>query len=214
MFRTLLLVALFPLSAFALRFDFRDALQRNTVYFVSDGLLEKTVGLTTAMTGWVEIDPDKPGETVAGEWEVDTRLFQTGFEGRNDVIREKFFKAFEFPIATFKATRWLTPPKKLVDQKVQTAKLEGELTLRGVKKIVPVEVKLTFFKPSDLTSGRLSGQLLKVSAEFNMAPDEFSLPIPDIFKNRYAKQVQVHVDAVGTDKPPQSWPALETTKPK
>ena len=214
MLRLLSLIALLPLTAHATRFDFRDALQRNTVYFVSDGLWEKTIGLTTAVTGWVEIDPAAPGAALAGEWEVDTRLFQTGFEGRNDTIRDKFFKAMEFPVASFRATRWITPPKKLVDQKVHSAKMEGELTLRGVKKTIPVDIKLTYFKPTDFTGTRLGGQLLKVSALFDVAPDEFSLPIPDVFKGRYAKQVEVHVDAVGTDRAPQSAPALETTKPK
>jgi len=214
-FRALILIALFPISAYALRFDFRDALQRNTVHFISDGLIERTVGLTTALTGWVELDPDKPGEAIAGEWEVDTRMFQTGFEGRNEVIREKFFRAFDFPSASFRPTRWLTPPKRLADGKTQTGRLEGELILRGVKKQVPVEVKLTFFKPSEVTAGRLGGQLLKVNAEFNVGTEDFALQIPETFKGRYAKSVQVQVDAVGTDRPPQAGgPALEATKPK
>ncbi len=215
MLRLICYLTLIPGLALAQRFDFRDALQRNSVYFVSDGLLEKTVGLSTALTGWVEIDPEKPGEMVQGEWEVDVRLFQTGFEARNEAIREKFFKAFEYPIATFHPTKWTTPPKgKLVDSKSQVAKVEGELSLRGVKKTIPVDLRLTFFKPSELTSGRLNGQLLRVSADFDLNTETFSLPIPESLKGHYAKTVQIHVDAVGTDRPPQGVPALETTKPK
>src|SRR4051794_19843249 len=79
------------------RFEFRDAGLRNLVHFVSDVPLEKILGISNFVSGWLEIDPENLGEAVQGEFQVDVRTFETGIDSRNDLLRDKIFSAAEFP---------------------------------------------------------------------------------------------------------------------
>ena len=88
----LLLTAVFAVSAVAedgraVRFDMRDGGLRNLVQFTSDAPLEKVVGVSNTITGWLTLDPDKLTEGIKGEFEVDVRAFETGLPSRNEQLR-------------------------------------------------------------------------------------------------------------------------------
>src|SRR5688572_3690769 len=110
----------------AIRFDLKDAALRNLVHFVSDAPLEKVMGLSSSLSGWLELNPEKLGEGVKGELEVDLRTFHTGAESRNEYVRESFLNTTEHPIATYQITRLVNASKtKLADGKPVSVKLEG-----------------------------------------------------------------------------------------
>jgi polyisoprenoid-binding protein YceI len=212
-----LVVGCGPLWALAKpsRFDMRDAVQRNLVQFVSDAVLEKTVGISNSLAGWLEIDPDRVGDGVKGEFEVDVRTFRTGIDLKDDQVRDKFLGGTEFPLATYSITRFVSASKpKLVEGQPITVKVEGTLSARGVSRPQPILLKLVYFRESEFTRQRLPGNLIKLSATFDVDISQFNVPIPDNQKVRVARFVQVTVDAVGTDRSPSmSVVNLEAGKP-
>jgi polyisoprenoid-binding protein YceI len=220
MFRYFLISLILPLVAFAksTRFDFRDAGSRNVIEFVSDGTLEKIVGLSTSFSGWMELDPERLSDSFKGEFEVDVRTFTTGIESRNDQMKEKFLNAGEFPVAVFTVTRLVSISRaKLGDQQPITAKLEGILKMKGMQKIQSILAKFVYFKESELTKQRLGGNLLKVSANFDLDLSQFNVSLPDNQRARLTRFLQMSVDAVGSDQPPiltQSAPAEKALEAK
>lgn len=197
------------------RFDMRDVGQRNVIHFVSDATVEKILGISNAISGWVEIDPQALSDGIKGEFEADVRTFHTGVELRNDHVREKFLSSTEFPIATFTLTKLLSASRsKLVDGQPVTLRVEGRLQLRGASVQQAILVKLIYLKESDQTRQRLGGNLVKVSVSFDVDTAAYHIEIPDNQKARYSRFVQVYVDAVGTDSPPAAIPAVEASRPK
>lgn len=199
-----------------LRFEVKDAIQRDIVQFVSEAPLEKVVGLTSAVSGWVEVDPQKLSDGVKGEFEVDVRNFDTGNLLRNDHLREKFLFTSEFPVATFSFSKLSNSSKtQLPDQQSVVLRVEGTMKIKGVSKPLAVLLKTTYFKQSDMTNQRLGGNLLRVSSSFDLDLQNFGIMIPEGLKFKLARYVQVSVDVVGSDgRPPAIVPIGETDKNK
>ncbi len=220
MFRSLLL--LFFLSHFAFaksaRFDMRDGLQRNVVHFVSDGMLERIVGLSTALWGWVELDPENVGKGVKGELEMDMRTFETGIPGRNQQLREKIFLANENPTAKFTIKRLVRTPKKgLLSLQPVSVDVEGDLSFRGMTVAERLPLKITYMTESEKTRQRLSGNLLRVQATVTLDLARYQIEIPDNWHLRFAPKTEVNLDAIGSDQSPAGAVAVlppEGTKPK
>ncbi len=219
MFR--LLLPLF-ISSFAfakpVRFDMRDGLQRNVVYFVSDNALEKVVGLSTALWGWVELDPTDVGRGVRGELEMDMRTFETGLPARNQHLREKIFLSNENPAAKFTIKRLLKTPKKgLLSLQPVTVEVEGDLFFRGLTVSERVALRVTYMTESEKTRQRLPGNLLRAQATVSLDLGRYQIEIPDSMHLRFGPKVEVNLDAVGSDASPAGAAAVlppEGPKPK
>jgi len=198
------------------RFDMRDAVERNLVQFISDAPLEKTVGLSHSFGGWLELDPERLNDGIKGEFEVDVRTFHTGIDLKDDQVRDRFLGGSEYPIATYTITRLSsTSGPKLKEGQPVTARVEGTLQARGVSRPQPILLKLVYFRESELTHQRLSGNLVKMSATFDIDSGQFNVNVPDNLRSRVARFVQVMVDAVGTDSSPAaSTPSVDGLKPK
>jgi len=199
-----LIVTIFSLelSAAPTRFEMRDAGGRNSVVFISEGILEKTVGLSNAVSGWLEVDSERVMEGFKGEFEVDVRTFYTGIEQRNEFIREKLLGASEFPLATFSCQRIVSFSKNaLFDGIPISLRVDGVLKMRGVQRGQTVTMQLTYLRQSEVTKQRLPGNLLKVSTSFDIDTQPYGFQIPEIFRLRFSRFVQVFVEILGTDQP-------------
>lgn len=81
---------------------------------------------------------DKAAKTGAVDIVIDTKSVNTGFETFNEHIQgEDFLNTAKFPTATFKST-------KVVFEGDKPAKVEGQLTIKGVTK--PVTLTVTSFQ--------------------------------------------------------------------
>lgn len=185
------------------RFDMRDGGLRNLVQFTSDAPLEKVVGVTNTVNGWLTLDPDKIQEGMKGEFEVDVRAFQTGLPSRNEQLRDTILNASAHPVATFKIERVIATSKpRLVEGAPTLVRLEGSLKMRGITKPQVVIAKLSYFRESSTTKQRLPGNLLKVSATLDVDTEQFQVQMPAGFQALMARYVQVAVDMVGSDRIP------------
>lgn len=200
--RLLLVLCLLPLSLAAkvTRYDMRDVGGRNVIEFICDAPLEKTIGLSTFLSGWLELDPDHLAAGVKGAFTTDLRTFQTGIELRNELFREKWIGAAEFPEASFQVNRMLmTSASKLTEGEPVELRVDGLFKLRGISHPQAILIKLVSYRDSVLTRTRLPGNLLKVSASFDVDSAQYGVTIPDNLKARFTRFVQVSLDLVGSD---------------
>lgn len=209
-------VFLYPRISFAkpMRFEVRDAAQRDSIQVTSDAQLEKIVAINSAVLGWVEIDPDQPRQGVKGEVEIDLRSFVTGNASRDSFLREKLLSTSEFPTAKFVINKPLSfASTRLVDQQPTVVRLEGTFTIRGQIRTQPILVKFTYFKQSDKTSQRLPGNLLRITSSFDLDLSSFGITIPEGLKFRVGKIVQANIDLIGNDGPVPSLTPVISSAP-
>ncbi len=188
------------------RFEVKDIVGRDLVSFVSEAPLDRLVGITNHVAGWLEVDLENP-QTLRAELEVDMRSFETGIELRNEHFREKYLNTADFPFSSFSLKKSTFPPKSvLTDGKIVQGKLEGELKIRNIVKSVTVAAKLGYFKESELTKQRLGGNLLRLSGIVDIEPNQFGISVNENLKLLIAPKVKAHVNIVGTDMELQKLP--------
>lgn len=204
-FGVLVLALLFalPCHSKTTRFEVKDVAYRNLVYFISDATYEKVLGQSHFVTGYVELDPSNLKAGVKGELEVDLRSFEMGPESRTAKWREILFASTDFPGAQFKVERLVeNSSNELSAKKPVFGKVAGLLSARGVAARQDATLKVLYFPESDKTQKRLAGNLLKVSATFDVALSAFKVPLPEALVGLLAPTLRVNVDFVATDQVP------------
>lgn len=208
-----LLFACFP--AWAVRFEIKDAGLRNLLYLISEAPLEKILGQCNGIDGWIEVNPLKVREGIKGQLVVDLRALETGSEARNELIRDKVLSAPEHPIVVYEFSKHGKATGESLKKDVPVVvRAEGQLKLKGIVRAVPIFLRLFYFTENDYTRGRLPGNLLKVSASFDLNLTDFGYqPEPSA---RVAPILHLSFDAVGTDFSVSSVivPAPDGPKPK
>lgn len=190
--------------SFAVKFEMKDLGQRNLVLINSEALVERTVAVSHFVTGWIDLVPDNV-ENLSGEFELDVRTLETGLELKNIQIRDQLLSSSEFPIAKISFKASLAGQKvKLTDGKPFSTKVDAVVQLRSVIKTLPLQIKLVYFKENEESRQRLTGNLLKFSAQGEIELSAFGISIPNKYSAVVAKTVQVSGDLVGTDRLPNN----------
>jgi len=205
---TLLLTGLvWDVNAKPTRFEVKDVAFRNVVIFISDAPLEKTVGTTHFVSGWMEVDPAAVRSGIKGELEIDVRGFAIGPESRQSKLRETVFGTADFPGAIYKIEKLVeSSSNELRSGKTVTGRVSGVLTAHGVSRRQEMVVKATYFTESEWTKRRLTGNLLKVSASFDLGLADYKMTIPEPLAGLVAPFFRINADIVGTDLLPVASP--------
>ena len=197
----LLLLSFSTARAATTRFELKDIGLRNLVQVSMEGVLEKTVGISSFLFGWVELDPDRLIDGINGEIRTDLRTFHTGVAAKEDFLLEKLLLVKEHPNATVTLSKLLSVSKaNLRDGQPVVAKVEGVLALKGLKKTQTFLLKLAYFKESPMTLNRSTGNLLKVSGSWDVDLQQFDVTIPENLKAQVPRYVQVSGDFVASAK--------------
>lgn len=185
------------------KFEVRDAVQRDLVTFTSDAPLEKVVGTTSAVTGFLRVNPEQPAAGAQGEFEVDARTFNTGMELRNEHLRSRFLHTSRYPFARFSLKKLTELSKsRLEPGEPVVGKAEGEIEIKGVKRSLSAQIRLTYHPKTVATQERMAGNLLRVSATFSVDLDRFGIFWAPAIALRLSRYIQVTVDALASDVAP------------
>lgn len=212
----ILFISFTSLQATPTRFDFRDALRRNSVDIVMDGPLERTVGVSHFVTGWMEVNLEAISQGFKGELEVDMRTFETGVELKNIFLREKIFEASQYPTAMASIVKAVSVSSgRLIDGQSLQVKAEAQLRFKNSVKSVIIPLRMTYYKENDFTRTRLPGNLLLVTSGFELDLATFGIVLPEAVRAASQKTVQVNTHFVGSNRLPTGAEGLpEGPKPK
>ncbi len=210
----LFLFSLAPAHAATTRFELKDIGLRNLIQVTMEGMLEKTVGISSFLFGWIELDPDRLIDGINGEIRTDLRTFHTGVAAKEDFILDKLLLVKEYPTATVTLSKLLSVSKaNLRDGQPVVAKIEGILQMKGLKKTQTFLLKLSYFRESPLTLNRGTGNLLKVSGSWDVDLTQFEVSIPENLKAQVPRFVQVSGDFVASAKTGVDTAANKLKKP-
>ncbi len=191
----------------ATRFEVKDLAFRNVLQWTSDAALEKTIAVSHFPHGWIELDPQNIKAGIKGEFEVDVRSFETGPDSKQVKIRDAVLGVAEYPGAFYKLDKLVeASSSELIAGKTVSARVSGVLSARGVSRRQEMQTRVTYYPESEFTQQRLSGNLIKIAAFFDLALNDFKAPIPEGMKALLAPVIKVAADMVGTDRLPVKAP--------
>jgi len=130
--------------------------------------------------------------TVTAIYDTATNQFAAlalmkAFRFKNSLMEEHFNENYieseTYPKAKFKGTILDFDPKKDLNENASTAKIKGILNIRGKEK--EIETTLTIQK---------AGDTVAMQGEFIVTPEDFAIEIPNIVRNKIAKEVTVSLN--------------------
>ncbi|MHB8579870.1 MAG: YceI family protein [Ignavibacteriaceae bacterium] len=179
-------------------FSFKDDQQRNQTTFTSITALDEVDGTSNDVSGNISFDVKNVAATLKGEIQISTQSLRTGISKRDkDLVEPKWLNAEKFPIISFTIKK-VTGLKKLSANKL-LLDLTGTFMLHGVKKDIPVEATITYLDQNSITEQREKGDLLGVSAKFQISLSDFGVENM-ILGTRVANIISIGVNIIGTNK--------------
>ncbi len=179
-------------------FSFKDDQGRNQATFFSKTPFEDFTGLTTDISGTCSFDVENIAGTLKGEITIPVKSLKTGIKKRDDdLYGSGWLDADEYPTISYKIigvkkVDSLSPNKLRVE-------INGEFTLHGVTKKIPVAATLTYLDESPATQKRMPGDLLGVQAEFKIKLTDYDIHHM-ILGTRVSDEIKIGINFVGTNK--------------
>lgn len=183
---------------------------RNVVQFVSDAPLEKIVGRTSHVEGWVEINFNNLLRTTSGRFEVDLTTIDTGIKLRNQHMRENHLETDLYPRALFELTRFVSADHDtLAPNQMVSVVAEGQFSIHGVSRTYQIPLSLYYDTASEVAVSRLGGMegnILVVNGDWTVALADHDIDRPQFLFLRLAAVQKVSVSFALTDKSPAAIP--------
>ena len=159
-------------------FTIADPMGRNTVTFRSEAPLEDIVGTTNEIRGYIVFDPRNPMGGARGEIVVPVASLHTGIPMRDEHLRgPEWLDAAEHEQITFRIqkTSHVRRVKKGDGFVTYELTAEGPFTLRGGSQDLKTRVPLTYLEESEMTRGKMEGDLLAARTSFTVALEDFGI---------------------------------------
>ena len=175
---SLLLTSLLTLataaSAATQSFDFKDPKGVNATRFTLDAPHEAISGTGNGISGTVDFDPAAPGQFTGT-----LTLTTASLTVPNGTMNEHLHSANWLDVATYPEITFTTTSVDQVttDGATTKAQVTGELTVKGVTKIITTPVTLTYLpgKLADRTNGQMQGDLLVLRTSSTINRSAFNI---------------------------------------
>ena len=196
------------LSGEPTKFYVNDELKRDVVTFTSKAPLETVVGKTGDITGYIEVDPDDISGSASAKFEVDLASLKTGIGMRDGHMKEQYLEVDKYPKAVFVLKKIKDAhPNTLKDNVPVDLTLVGDFTVHGVTKEVDIPATAIYMKESDDTKVRLPGDLLHITATFDVLLSEHNIKRPKFVVLKLDDKQKIDLDFFASTAAP---PVMET----
>jgi polyisoprenoid-binding protein YceI len=174
---------------------------RNQASFISDAPFEKIVGLASGLDATVMLNVNDITQKPMGKVKVPINNIKTGIDLRDEHLRsEMWLNSEKYPYAEFQLTGIKNiSSKTLSDGKKVNATLVGKFSVHGVTKDIEVPATLTYFKESERTKAKASGNLLVAKADFDINLADYGVKIPDMVVGKVNDDVKITTSFVASD---------------
>jgi polyisoprenoid-binding protein YceI len=135
--------------------------------FIQDGnVFNVAVGVTSEVSGEVEIDPENPQNSTLSTLTVDISQFKSDSNRRDNAIRNDWLESASFPLATFEATEIVGIPEVAQAGEEYTLQIIGDLTVHEVTQSVTFDV--TVQVTEEMLTGEATTTILM--SDFGVGP--------------------------------------------
>lgn len=149
-----------------------DRVGKNQFEWLSTAPLEEIKGTADGVTGSLTFDPKKPA-TLRGTVSVTVASMKSGNDMRDEHLRgAQWLDAAKHPAISFTITS--VSGLKTNGNQI-TGQATGNFTMHGVTKAITVPFTLQYIDESAKTKERAPGDLVMVTADFNVALKDFNV---------------------------------------
>jgi polyisoprenoid-binding protein YceI len=174
----------------------RDAVGKNQFVWKSDAPLEQIKGTAEGVSGTITLDP-KNLAGMRGTIAAKVATMKTGNVTRDGHLTgAQWLDAAAFPNITFKVT---SVSGVKVSGNTATGNATGAFTLHGVTKTIVVPFKLTYIDESAKTRARAPGDLLSLTAEFDIKLADFNIAgTKGMIGSKVGEQIHISAQLFGS----------------
>lgn len=149
-----------------------DPSQSQASYSVEEYFLQESnrlgtaVGVTSAISGELQLNFDEPAASRLGTVTVDISLLASDSNMRDNAIRRQWLESSSFPLATFTATAIDGLTAAPADGETVTFRLSGDMTVREAT--LPVTWDVTLTRTGETLNGTATTSIMM--ADFGVQP--------------------------------------------
>jgi len=149
-----------------------DKVGRNQFAWTSDAPLEKIKGTAEGVGGTLTLNPKDLG-TLKGTVSVKVETMKTGNGTRDGHLKSaQWLDAAKYPTISFTIA---SVSNVKVNGTSATGTATGKFTMHGVTRTMSIPFKLTYIDESAATRKRAPGDLVSISADFEIALADFNV---------------------------------------
>ncbi len=149
-----------------------DKVNKNQFIWVSDAPLENTRGSSEAVTGTLTMNPGNLS-TIRGTISTQVSTMKSGNDTRDHHLKSpEWLDASRYPLISFTIA---SVSNVTVSGNAATGMAAGTFTMHGVTKQMSIPFKMTYVPESAKTRERAPGDLVMISADFNISLKDYNI---------------------------------------
>jgi polyisoprenoid-binding protein YceI len=172
---------------------------KNQFIWESDAPLENIRGSSEGVAGTLTIDPQDLSK-LRGTITTQVATMKTGNGTRdNHLHSSEWLDASRYPLITFTIT---SVDNVKTSGNIATGMATGNFTMHGVTKRVSVPFKMTYLVASAATRQRAPGDLVMISADFNLSLKDFNIAGTEgMVGSKVGEQIKINAQLFGNALP-------------
>jgi polyisoprenoid-binding protein YceI len=148
-----------------------DKVNKNQFIWVSDAPLENTKGSSEGVAGTLTMDT-RDLSKIRGTITTQVATMKSGNDTRDHHLKSaEWLDASRFPLISFT----ITSVAVTVNGNTATGTATGNFTMHGVTKKMSIPFSMKYLPESDKTRERAPGDLVMISADFNIALKDYNV---------------------------------------
>lgn len=179
-------------SAQARAFEIRND-GGSRIQFVSDAPLETITGVSSHVTGELNVDPANLA-AARGRVAVQIASIRTGVDLRDEHLRSSMWlDAGSHPQATLEITQ-VEGATALTPNQMQRVRIRGRFTLHGQTREIVADTQVRLVPMSEeLRAAHIDGDVIRAQASFRIRLSDYGVSIPAVVQLKVANEVEVNV---------------------
>ena len=163
------------------------------IQFISDAPLETITGVSSHVTGNVNLDPSNLS-AMRGTVNVRIASIRTGIDLRDSHLRsDNWLDAGRWENATFEVTS-VEGASSLSPNQVQRVRIHGRFSLHGVTHDVVANARIRLIPLTDeLRANHIDGDVLRAQASFRVRLTDYNISVPLPVRLKVANEIRVNV---------------------
>lgn len=179
-------------SAQARTFEIRND-GGSRIQFVSDAPLETITGVSSHVTGELNVDPTNLA-AARGRVAVQIASIRTGVDLRDEHLRSAMWlDAGSHPQATLEITG-VEGATALTPNQMQRVRIRGRFTLHGQTREIVADTQVRLVPMSEeLRAAHIDGDVIRAQASFRIRLSDYGVSIPAVVQLKVANEIEVNV---------------------
>ena len=163
------------------------------IQFISDAPLETITGVSSHVTGAVNVDPSDLS-SARGTIRVRVASIRTGVDLRDEHLRgDGWLDAERYENATFEITR-VEGASSLSPNQTTRVRIHGRFSLHGVTRDVVANARVRLIPLNDeLRAARITGDVIRAQASFRVQLTDYDVSVPLPVRLKVANEIRVNV---------------------